>query len=89
MRILYRPSFTKHLKKYHLSGDDLKILKALKDLEEIPSLSEAKRLSKMEGTDNQFRYKIGNYRVLLTWDKKVQALIVETVALRKDIYKKK
>jgi mRNA interferase RelE/StbE len=87
MKVITRPSFDRDLDK--LPDNEDKILEALFDLRELSSLSESKHLKKVTGTKNFFRLRIGDYRVLLKWDKETQTLIAETVRHRKDIYKKR
>jgi mRNA-degrading endonuclease RelE of RelBE toxin-antitoxin system len=67
--------------------DGLKISEALNKLKNVKSLSEATNLLKMKGTVNKFRLKVGNFRVLLEWDKQQQSLKAIAVAHRKDVYK--
>ena len=66
-----------------------KIIEAIEALENAKSLSENSNLQKMEGTENEFRMRVGCYRVLLSQDKKVQTLWVIGVAHRQKVYKKK
>jgi mRNA-degrading endonuclease RelE of RelBE toxin-antitoxin system len=63
------------------------IIDALAELETLKSLSESTKLRKLQGQDKVFRLKVKKYRVLLSWDKSNQILLVESVKHRKDIYK--
>jgi mRNA-degrading endonuclease RelE of RelBE toxin-antitoxin system len=65
------------------------IIEALAELETLNSLSESTKLRKMKGQEKTFRLKVKKYRVLLSWDKSKQILLAESVAHRKDIYKKR
>jgi mRNA-degrading endonuclease RelE of RelBE toxin-antitoxin system len=88
MNVELRESFKKDLRK--ISKDDqLIILKALDEIEQLTSLSESTHIKKIKGQEHFFRYKTGNYRIILQWDKKTQTLIGEVFGQRKDIYKKK
>jgi mRNA interferase RelE/StbE len=66
-----------------------KITEALRKLESQKTLSESSSLRKMKGTTNRYRLRVGNYRVVLQWNKATQTLIAEVIADRKDIYKKR
>jgi mRNA interferase RelE/StbE len=79
--------FFKDLEKF--KDDKEKILETLKDMQKLETLTESTHLKKMKGTKDKFRLKVGQYRIVLKWDKKQQIIIAETVALRKDIYKKR
>jgi mRNA interferase RelE/StbE len=88
MNVEIRPSVTRDFKK--IPGQDrVKIYEALNKLKANKTLNEIKNLKKIEDTENQFRLRIGRYRVKLTWLKNEQILIVEAIKLRKDIYKKR
>jgi mRNA-degrading endonuclease RelE of RelBE toxin-antitoxin system len=69
--------------------DASKILKVLKDLKDLKSLSESTHLLKMRGKKNTFRYRVGDYRIVMCWNKHTQILNIETVEHRKNVYKKK
>jgi mRNA interferase RelE/StbE len=86
MKIIIRPSFYNDLAK--IINDDAKIIEALRDLAKSPSLSKSNNLKKLKGSENHYRCKVGKYRIILSWDKKQQTLVVEAVGHRKDIYKK-
>jgi mRNA-degrading endonuclease RelE of RelBE toxin-antitoxin system len=57
-------------------------------LNALKSISVSTNLLKIKGSENKFRSKTGNKRVLLKWDKLQQILWVTSVAYRKDVYKK-
>jgi mRNA interferase RelE/StbE len=88
MNVDIKPSYFKDLEKIPLKYQD-KITDALENLANLKSLSEASNLLKIEGGEDEFRMKVGRYRVLFTWDKKIQTLIVMAVAHRQNVYKKK
>jgi mRNA-degrading endonuclease RelE of RelBE toxin-antitoxin system len=60
------------------------------DLEKIPAEISLRINSFVEnkGKKNTFRYRVGDYRILMYWNKKTQILDVETVEHRKNVYKK-
>jgi mRNA-degrading endonuclease RelE of RelBE toxin-antitoxin system len=88
MNVNAKASFKDDLQKIP-AEEASKILKALKNMEDLKSLSESKHLKKMKGTQNTFRFKSGNYRILLHWNKEAQILNAESVAHRQSVYKKK
>jgi mRNA-degrading endonuclease RelE of RelBE toxin-antitoxin system len=88
MNVNILDSFDEDMEKIPVN-DAIKILKALDELEQIKSLSESKHLLKMKGKKNTFRFKSGDYRILLHWDKETQILNVESVAHRQSVYNKK
>jgi mRNA interferase RelE/StbE len=44
-------------------------------------------LQKMQGYDDKYKIRVGNYRIGITVDKETQTLICQRVAHRKDIYR--
>jgi mRNA interferase RelE/StbE len=79
-------SFYKDIEKLDAKDE---IFEALKELRKSQSLSETKLLKKIKGSKNRFRLKVGDYRVLIEWDKQQQVLTAIAAAHRKDIYKKR
>jgi mRNA-degrading endonuclease RelE of RelBE toxin-antitoxin system len=65
-----------------------KIIDKLDELETFKSLTEASNLRKMAGSENRYRMKVGNYRILLLWDKENQRLIAVAAVHRQGAYKK-
>jgi mRNA interferase RelE/StbE len=88
MRVEVNTSYLKDFEKLPPKEQD-KITDAMENLEKLNSLSEGSNLLKLEGYENEFRMKVGHYRVLLTWNKKEQLLIAMAVVHRQNAYKKK
>lgn len=44
-------------------------------------------LEKMKGYTDKYKIRVGDYRIGLTADKKIQTLICQRIAHRRDIYK--
>ena len=88
MNVDVKKSFYKDVKKIP-KDDAVKILKSLEELKQLSSLYESTHLKKIVGQENFFRCRVGNYRIVLRWNKKTQILTAETLGLRKDIYKRK
>jgi mRNA-degrading endonuclease RelE of RelBE toxin-antitoxin system len=63
------------------------IIDELEKTGKLKSLSEATNLLKMAGEEDNFRMKVGSYRVILKGDKKLQTLTA--VAHRQNAYKRK
>jgi mRNA interferase RelE/StbE len=87
MNVEIKESFFKDIKDVPDKIKD-QIIDAIEALENSKSLSENSNLLKMEGKENEFRMKVGRYRVLLSWEKRSQILWVFGVAHRQNIYKK-
>lgn len=66
--------------------DEIRIITKLKTLQENPTPINS---IKMKGYDNQYRIRIGNYRVRYLINKKEFEVVILDVAHRKDIYRKK
>ena len=87
MTVLFEQSFLKSIKKLKNKKLEKKVeriidlLKAAKYLKDIPSLK------KLKGTDNIYRIRIGDYRMLFEKQGN-QVIILLVVAHRKEIYKK-
>ena len=87
MTVLFEQSFLKSIKKLKNKQVAKKVeriidlLKAAKYLKDIPSLK------KLKGTDNIYRIRIGDYRMLFEKQGN-QVIILLVVAHRKEIYKK-
>jgi mRNA interferase RelE/StbE len=88
MNVTAKKTFLKDLEKLQ-PVDEKRVWEALEKLEKNEQLSESANFIKMTGTKNKFRLKVGDFRIMLVWDKKEQTLNAITVAHRKDIYKKK
>jgi mRNA interferase RelE/StbE len=88
MNVESTTSFLKDFDKLSVQEQD-RIEEALEKLENMETLSESSNLLKIKGSENEFRLRVGSYRVLLQWDKKQQLILAVGVAHRKDIYRKK
>lgn len=85
MNILFKASFSKDLRKIK----DKELLRRIKDnielIEQAQSLQEIPNLKKLKGGDNDYRLRVGEYRIGLIVEKDVITLV--RCLSRKDIYK--
>jgi mRNA-degrading endonuclease RelE of RelBE toxin-antitoxin system len=56
-------------------------------IRELQTLTDTKKLKTRN--ENEWRTRIGDYRIVFLWDKKLQTIILVKIEKRKDIYKKK
>ncbi len=85
MKIAFKKSFLKDLKKLRDKQLKNSIAKAIEDVEAAKELTQVKNLKKMEGYSSFYRIRIGDYRIgLQLMDKE----LIYFVAFdhRKDIY---
>jgi mRNA interferase RelE/StbE len=62
-----------------------RIVKAINNLAEIPQPEGSKKL--VGSTDNLFRIRIGDYRVVYSIDDKVLIIEIRKIGHRKDVYR--
>lgn len=85
MKVAFKKSFLKDLKKLRDKQLKNSIAKAIEDMEAAKELTQVKNLKKMEGYSTFYRIRIGDYRIgLQLMDKE----LIYFVAFdhRKDIY---
>jgi mRNA interferase RelE/StbE len=88
MNVKATNAFRKEMNRLQLQ-DIQEVIDALKELRDAQTLSELSNLRKMKGSKDMFRLKVGRYRILIRWIKEEQILEIQTIADRKDIYKKR
>jgi mRNA interferase RelE/StbE len=64
--------------------DKNRIITKLTDIEENPYLVGC---LKLKGFDDQYRIRVGDYRIRFFIDKKIKVVIILDIAHRKDVYK--
>jgi mRNA-degrading endonuclease RelE of RelBE toxin-antitoxin system len=79
-------SFLKEVEQFK---DKEEILAAVRSLRKLKTLYESTHFRKISGSKNKYRMRLGKYRIMFLWLKEKQEIQVISVALRKDIYKKK
>ena len=81
--IEYKPAADRQLEKLAKSAQK-RIIKRIEELAENPRPRGAKKL---EGMDDLWRIRVGQYRVLYTIEDDVLMVLVVRVADRKDVYR--
>ena len=86
MTVGFRQQFEKDL--HQLKDHVLKkrILKAIHQAEQAPTLTDLSNLRKLSGYETYYRIRVGDYRLGLKWDSDENTLYFVTFAHRKDIY---
>ena len=82
-KLLLRPSAVRDLKKLNEPIHE-RIIRAIVALSENPRKPGAKKLI---GTENEWRIRIGNYRVLYEIDEKSEIVRIFRIAHRKEVYR--
>jgi mRNA interferase RelE/StbE len=86
VNIQYLPSFIKDLKALKSTPYYESIKKfAFEEIIEISSFEEITNIKRLQGYDNAYRIRIGDYRLGVIFDGEI--LIFERVLHRKDIYR--
>ncbi|MEO1792550.1 MAG: type II toxin-antitoxin system RelE/ParE family toxin [Cyanobacteria bacterium J06629_19] len=85
MKITFRKSFTKDLRKLKDAALLKKIKQAIELAEAATSLSDIRNIKKLKGGDNHYRIRIGDYRIGLQLENDV--LDFSRCLHRKEIYK--
>lgn len=85
----YRIEFKRAAKKYLVSLErktQIRIINAIKGLAQFPPVGDLKPL---EGRDGKYRLRVGGYRVIFSYGKDGEIIIVmiEDIGPRGDIYK--
>lgn len=85
MKVEYKKSFLKDLKK--LKNKNLKnsILNCIEEVESAPNIRQITNLKKLTGYENHYRLKIGDFRIGLKLENDVMYFVV--FDHRKDIYR--
>lgn len=85
MRIEFKKSFLKELKK--LRNKHLKdgVFNCIKQVESVQNVSEIRNLKKLSGFDVYYRIRVGDYRIGVKIEREVVYFVV--FEHRKDIYK--
>jgi mRNA-degrading endonuclease RelE of RelBE toxin-antitoxin system len=87
MNLGFTPSFDRSLKELpeDMQSDVREFIVSLK---KAKSLTEITNVRKLSGSDF-YRKRIKSLRVLFSWDKKTQTIVLCLVDQRKDVYKKR
>lgn len=85
MRVDFRKSFTRDLKKIKNNDLLLQVREAIVEIETAPNLNMISNLKKLKGEGEYFRIKIGNYRIGLKLES--DTFIFIRFLHRKDIYR--
>ncbi len=85
MELEFRESFLKDINHIKESSVKKKIVAVISEAKAAPSLSAVRNVKKMEGSDDYYRVRIGDYRIGLKLQGKT--LIFFRCLNRKDIYR--
>ena len=85
-KIFYHPNVEKQLKRLHKT-DQRRIIKQLKFLSQNPE-SKSSNVTKLTGTRQSFRLRIGKIRIIFEKETKNKAIYIWRIKYRKDIYRK-
>ena len=85
MKVEYKKSFLKDLKKLKNKILKKSILKCIEEVESSSNIRQITNLKKLTGYENHFRVKIGDYRIGLKLENDVMYFVVFNH--RKDIYR--
>lgn len=85
MEIEFRESFLKDVNHIREKGVKKKIAAVITEIKAASSLSEIRNVKKMEGSENYYRIRIGDYRVGVSAQDKT--LVFLRCLHRKDIYR--
>jgi mRNA-degrading endonuclease RelE of RelBE toxin-antitoxin system len=85
MKLAFKTSFERSLKKLPAEiQNDVK--EAVIEMKRARSLSEISDMKKIISSDF-YRKKIGDYRILLSWEKSTQTIVLCRIDSRKNFYK--
>lgn len=85
MELEFRESFLKDIDRLNEKGVKKKITAVILESKAASSLSEIRNLKKMEGSENYYRVRIGDYRIGVKLQDKT--LVFLRCLHRKDIYR--
>ena len=85
MKLEFRDSFLKDVNYVKVSAIKKKIAAVITEAKSASSLSDIRNVKKMEGSDNYYRVRIGDYRIGVKLHDKT--LIFLRCLYRKDIYR--
>lgn len=85
MKVVFKKSFLKEIKK--IKNQKLKdaIFEAITNVELVDSISEIKNIKNLTGFKDYYRIRIGDYRIGIKFEN--SAIYFVTVEHRKDVYK--
>ena len=63
MKVIFRSSFLRDLKKIHDSQVLIRIKKAIEEVEIASNFTQINHISKMSGAENFYRIRLGEYRI--------------------------
>jgi mRNA interferase RelE/StbE len=86
MRVAFKKSFLKELKKLEDKTLKTAIYNSILQVEDADSLEQVKNLKKLKGYDVYYRIRVGDYRLGLKIESSMVYFVV--VEHRKDIYKR-
>lgn len=85
MKVIFRDSFAKDLKRVKEKGLLNRVREIIEAVEKGDSLGELQNLKKLKGSGNYFRLRIGDYRIGISLEQ--DTVIFVRFLNRKDIYK--
>lgn len=85
MRVTFKASFAKDLRKIKDSRLKIRVGEVIGLVEKSSSLYEAEQIKKIMGAENDYRIKIGDYRIGLIFES--DTVIFVRFLHRKDIYR--
>lgn len=85
MEIEFRESFLKDVNHIREKGVKKKVAAVIAEVKAASSLSAIRNVKKMEGSENYYRVRIGNYRIGIKAQDKI--LVFLRCLHRKDIYR--
>ena len=85
MKIIFTKAFSKDLKRLKNKVIKKRIVNAIEKIENANTLSNVTSIKKLQGSDNHYRIRIGDYRMGIK--EKDDTLILMRFLHRKDIYR--
>lgn len=86
MNVVFKKSFLKELLKQKNKGLKSSIANCIIQVESAPNISQIKNLKKLNGYDNFYRIRVGEYRIGIKIENEIVYFVV--FEHRKDIYRK-
>jgi mRNA interferase RelE/StbE len=82
--VVLKPSVEKDLR----SLPKTTIVRAMKQIEELRSDPIPRKALKLESTQDLYRIRIGDYRVVYSLDRQLKQVIIQYIRHRREIYRK-
>ena len=85
MRVAFRQSFLRDLKKIGGQAIQARIRRAIEEAEQVSSPSDLRNLKKPSGTESLYRIRVGDYRIGLVFERGTVTFV--RCLNRKEIYR--